>query len=136
MDQLGGPAEMAAAMIAAGEGHFTDLPRAGAKCGLDMGPAPSQAPARTPPAPTATVEAPPTPVSTPTPIPTGTAPTTATTLVITVAPIPADIPDYDRSDWRHWTDEDGDCQDARQEVLIAESLGSVDISLLRVIPGK
>ena len=37
LDQLGGPGEMAAAMIAAGEGHFTDLPRAGAKCGLDMG---------------------------------------------------------------------------------------------------
>ena len=40
----------------------------------------------------------------------------ATTLVITIAPIPDDIPEYDRSDWRHWVDEDGDCQDARQEV--------------------
>ena len=112
LDQLGGPGEMAEAMKAAGEGDFTDLAKAGADCGLDMGPAPGRAPATPPPAPTATVEAP-TPVSTPVPA-TATA-TSTTTLVITVAPIPADIPEYDRGDWKHWVDADGDCQDARQE---------------------
>ena len=49
----------------------------------------------------------------------------ATPLVITVAPIPTGIPDYDRGDWKHWVDADGDCQDARQEVLVAESLEPV-----------
>ncbi len=92
-------------MKAAGEGDFTGLAQAGADCGLeDMGPVRDQAPVTPPPTPT------------------------APTLVITVAPIPADIPDYDRDDWKHWVDEDGDCQDARQEVLITESLVSVSFN--------
>ena len=47
----------------------------------------------------------------------------------TVAEIPADIPEYDRDDWKHWTDEDGDLQDARQEVLIEESLEPVNTKM-------
>ena len=47
------------------------------------------------------------------------------TMVISVAPVPPDIPEYDRSQWKHWVDADGDCQDTRQEVLVRESLSEV-----------
>ena len=53
------------------------------------------------------------------------APTPGASLVIIVAPVPTDVAEYKRSDWKHWIDEDDDCQDARQEVLISESLVKV-----------
>lgn len=46
-------------------------------------------------------------------------------LSVVVASVPVDIPDYDRDDWSHWLDEDGDCLNTRHEVLLAESLGPV-----------
>ena len=48
-------------------------------------------------------------------------------MVITVAPIPAGISEYDRGDWKHWTDADGNCQEA----LIAESLVPVTFEIDR-----
>ena len=99
------------------------------------------APADSTPTPHATPEsttatATPSPASsmgTPTPMPTreqappSATPDTApeTSLTITVASVPVDIPKYHRSEWKHWNDEDGDCQDARQEVLVSESLVEV-----------
>ena len=61
-----------------------------------------------------------------------------TTLTIRAAPVPTNLPAYDRNDWGSWTDADGDCQDTRQEVLIAEgvNLTYADANQCRVASGE
>lgn len=55
-----------------------------------------------------------------------------TTLVFPpVAAIPAGLPPYNRQAWSHWADADGDCQNTRHEVLVAESLGPVTFKTSR-----
>ena len=43
-------------------------------------------------------------------------------LTTTVVADSAGCPKYDRKSYRHWIDRDRDCQKARHEVLIAESI--------------
>ena len=152
MAVLGGPAEMATAMTEAmaaeAVARESALFAAGLECGMETPPEPVAPEPGTPtptPTPAATIAAvapttePAKETPTPTTVPSTPAPTPTNTLVITVAAIPEDIPDYDRDDWRHWVDADGDCQDARQEVLIAESLETVtyeDDRKCRVATGR
>ena len=85
--------------------------------------------------PTATVQA----TQTQQPTTTITPQAVALVTAIVVAEWQSDILDYDRDDWKHWTDSDGDCQDTRQEVLIEESSISVtfvDDRMCRVASGS
>ena len=86
--------------------------------------APTSAAARTPPVPTIAAA-----------VPEGDFPDSP----LAIAPAGGDIPDYDRREWRHWRDADRDCQDARQETLIAESTVPVTFKTdrqCRVAAGK
>lgn len=48
-------------------------------------------------------------------------------VLLAVAAVTTSAHDYNRKDWKHWTDADKDCQDTRDEVLIAESVGPVTL---------
>ena len=81
------------------------------------------------------------PTTAPTPVPSsGDASTPAPSLAsLVVALLSEVLPDYNRREWRHWVDADRDCQDARQEVLIAESVQPViftDAGQCRVASGQ
>ena len=74
-----------------------------------------------------------------TPTPTPSRPAPVSQFQIAVSPVPFNLPDYDRGDWRHWLDIDGDCQNARHEALIAESATPVEFKTrdrCRVVSGS
>ena len=58
---------------------------------------------------------------------------------ITASSNSSECPKYDRSDYSHWIDADGDCQDTRVEVLVAENMGTISYltsSSCKVVTGS
>ena len=43
-------------------------------------------------------------------------------LTLLATTVLAECPAYERKAWKHWVDEDKDCQNTRHEVLLEESL--------------
>ena len=120
---------MLAVAACGGEGQIADTPTPEAKvvAKVEVEPSPTNEPTKpeptNPPTSTPTTASPP-PTATSIP-PTVTQQYGNSVLTLKISEIAAGIPDYDRDDWKHWTDEDGDCQNIRHEVLIEESLKDV-----------
>ncbi len=79
----------------------------------------------TSPAPTARPTSTVVPASSTRPASAGASSASGIVIRVSIAPMSDGIPKYDRGEWRHWIDEDRDCQNARQEALIAESSSRV-----------
>lgn len=43
---------------------------------------------------------------------------------------------YNRKNWPHWIDEDGDCQNTRAEILIRDNVGKLKFNHCTVVTGK
>ena len=82
-------------------------------------PAPTPAPVKPAAAPVKPAAAPVKPAAAPAPTPTQQS--GGPVLTLKIIEIATDLPNYDRDDWKHWADDDSDCQNTRHEVLIEES---------------
>ena len=96
----------------------TPMPTTGAPAALPTGTSTSVPPTST----TTQLPSTPTPILTATSIPLKqTQETSVLAFQVKISEVTNDLPDYDRDDWKHWIDEDRDCQNTRHEVLITES---------------
>ena len=56
--------------------------------------------------------------------------------LLLLIPLVAFAGSYDRKEWRHWADLDGDCQNTRAEILIAKNAGPLTLQGCRVVLGR
>ena len=63
-------------------------------------------------------------------------PSLASSFTLSVSEPTDAIPRYNRDQWKHWIDQDGDCHNTRAEVLLDETLESVTLDGCRVVSGQ